>query len=43
MQDGFIFSDTIANNISVGEDRVDKDRLRHAVTVANIGDFIDGL
>lgn len=43
MQDGFIFSDTIANNIAVGDDEVDVELLRHAVTVANIRDFIDSL
>uniref|UniRef100_UPI0022E3D39D peptidase domain-containing ABC transporter n=1 Tax=Parabacteroides distasonis TaxID=823 RepID=UPI0022E3D39D len=39
MQDGFI----IANNIAPGEEVVDKERLLHAVTVANIRDFIDSL
>ncbi|MDD2330260.1 MAG: peptidase domain-containing ABC transporter [Bacteroidales bacterium] len=43
MQDGFIFSETIAQNIGVGDDHVDIEKLRHAVTVANIRDFIDGL
>lgn len=43
MQDGFIFSDSIANNIAVGDESVDVDRLRHAVTVANIREFIDSL
>lgn len=43
MQDGFIFSDTIANNIAVGEDYIDKERLRHAVEVANIKEFIESL
>ncbi|MDR2919572.1 MAG: peptidase domain-containing ABC transporter [Tannerella sp.] len=43
MQDGFIFSDTIAKNIAVGDERIDKEKLRHAVTVANIRDFIDTL
>ena len=43
MQDGFIFSDTIARNIAVGDGRIDRDRLRHAVEVANIRDFIDSL
>ena len=43
MQDGFIFSDTVANNIAVGVEMVDKERLTHAVTVANIRDFIDSL
>lgn len=43
MQDGFIFNDTIANNIAVGEDYVDKKRLLHAVEIANIKDFIESL
>lgn len=43
MQDGFLFSDTIARNIAVGVDTIDKERLLHAVTVANIRDFIDSL
>jgi len=43
MQDGFIFSDTIANNIAVGEDSVDKQKLLHAVEVANIKEFIESL
>ena len=43
MQDGFIFSDTIAKNIAVGAEVIDKERLLHAVTVANIRDFIDSL
>jgi len=43
MQDGFIFSDTIANNIALGAEVIDKERLIHAVTVANIRDFIDSL
>ncbi|GHV58377.1 ABC transporter ATP-binding protein [Bacteroidia bacterium] len=43
MQDGFIFSDTIANNIAVGVDEVDKKRLLYAVKTANIKEFIEGL
>lgn len=43
MQDGFIFSDTIANNIAVGEDIIDKQKLQHAVEVANIKEFIESL
>ncbi|MDH6311011.1 ATP-binding cassette subfamily B protein [Dysgonomonas sp. PFB1-18] len=43
MQDGFIFSDTIANNIAIGEDMVDKQRLLHAVEIANIKEFIESL
>jgi ATP-binding cassette subfamily B protein len=43
MQEGYIFNDTIANNIAVGEDYVDKQKLAHAVDVANISEFIEGL
>jgi len=43
MQDGFIFSDTIANNIAVGEEIVNKQRLLHSVEVANIKEFIESL
>ena len=43
MQDGFIFSESIAQNIAVGEEQIDIEKLRHAVTVANIRDFIDSL
>ncbi|KIX21722.1 ABC transporter ATP-binding protein [Flavobacterium sp. 316] len=41
MQEGFIFSDSIANNIAIGVDIIDKDRLNYAANVANIKDFID--
>jgi len=43
MQDGFIFSDTIAKNIAIGDEVIDREKLLHAVTVANIRDFIDSL
>lgn len=43
MQDGFIFSDTIANNIAVSDEKADKEKLYHAVTVANIREFIESL
>ena len=43
MQEGFIFSNTIAKNIAVGEDIIDKDKLALAVDIANIGDFIEEL
>jgi len=43
MQEGFIFSDTIANNIALGETRVDKKRLLEAVKVANIQSFIEAM
>lgn len=43
MQDGFIFSDTIANNIALGAETIDKHRLLSAVKTANIQEFIDSL
>jgi ATP-binding cassette, subfamily B, bacterial len=43
MQESFIFSDTIAKNIAVGTDKVDMNKLVHAVTVANCKDFIESL
>lgn len=43
MQDGFIFSDTIANNITVGDERVDKEKLFFAVKTANILEYIESL
>lgn len=43
MQEGFIFSDSIANNIAIGEDSVDKAKLLHAVETANIKEFIESL
>lgn len=43
MQEGYIFNDTIANNIAVGEDYVDKQKLAHAVDVANIKEYIEML
>ena len=43
MQDGFIFSDTIANNIGIGLDEIDKERLNYAVRMANIQEFIETL
>ena len=43
MQDGFIFSDTIANNISVIDENMDREKLLHAVKVANIQEYIEAL
>jgi ATP-binding cassette subfamily B protein len=43
MQEGYIFNDTIAKNIGVGEDYVDPKKLAHAIDVANIADYIEGL
>ncbi len=43
MQDGFIFSDTIAKNIAVADEHPNMAKLQHAIKVANIDDLIDGL
>ena len=43
MQEGFIFSDTIANNIAPDADVIDRERLLYAVKMANIKDFIESL
>lgn len=43
MQEDYIFNDTIANNIAVGVDYIDKKRLEYAVDVANIKNFIEQL
>tara|TARA_R110002012_G_scaffold290873_1_gene485053 strand:- start:331 stop:1761 length:1431 start_codon:yes stop_codon:yes gene_type:complete len=43
MQEGYIFNDTIANNIAVGVDVINKEKLEHAVKVANIQEFIETL
>ncbi len=42
MQDNFIFSDTIRNNILLGEP-ADEARLRQAVEAACLADYVDGL
>lgn len=43
MQESYIFSDTIARNISISTDEIDRKRLRSAVKIANIENFIFSL
>ncbi len=43
LQNGYLFSDTIAKNIALGADRIDPDRLLNASKTANINDFIESL
>jgi len=43
MQDGYIFSDTIANNIALGTETIEKDKLLQSVKIANIQDFVESL
>jgi ATP-binding cassette subfamily B protein len=43
MQEGYIFNDTIAGNITIGQENIDVERLNKAVEIANIKSFIDSL
>lgn len=43
MQEAYIFNDTIAYNIVVGQDNIDQEQLIKATKVANIYDFIQSL
>ncbi len=43
MQEGYVFSDTLANNIGVVDEVVDIKKVEHAVKVANLQDLIDQL
>ncbi len=43
MQDGFLFPDTIASNISPGSQEINEERLVNAVDIANIKGFIESL
>lgn len=44
-QEGYLFSDTIANNIAISDtnDLVDKAKLKNAVNIANVESFIETL
>jgi ATP-binding cassette subfamily B protein len=43
MQDGYVFSDSIARNIAVTDDEIDMERLRRAARIANIADYVESL
>lgn len=43
MQESYVFNDTIANNIAIGEETINKQKLRKAIEIANIQDFIENL
>jgi len=40
-QDGYIFDDTIAGNIAIGEEFPDEEKLERAVHLANLDEFIE--
>lgn len=41
MQDGFIFADTIENNIAVGDEFPDRQKVEQAIRTANLVEFIE--
>lgn len=43
MQEGYIFNDTIAGNIAIGQQNIDFERLKMASGIANIRTFIESL
>lgn len=43
MQEGYIFGDTIANNIAPDSVSIDKERLLYAVEMANIKEYVESL
>ncbi len=43
MQDGYIFSDTIARNIALGEQNINTEQMLYAARMACMDDFIDHL
>lgn len=43
MQDGYFFSDSIANNITLGSEDVDFNLLENSIKLANLSDFINTL
>ena len=43
MQDGVIFSESIARNIAIDDGEIDEERLEQAARIANIHDYVMGL
>jgi len=43
MQDGYIFSDTVASNIALGDENIDAAKLVRAVRIAHLQDFIESM
>lgn len=43
LQEGFIFSDTIEKNITIGSESVDRSRLQYAIEIANLTTFVQNL
>ena len=43
LQEGYVFSDSIAGNIAIADEQPDMDRVRGAAQISNIDDWIRGL
>lgn len=43
MQDGYLFSESIARNIALSDDEINVEKLRKAAQIANIDDYISSL
>lgn len=43
MQDGYLFSESIARNIAVDDNDIDTEKLAHAAAIANIDEFVERL
>lgn len=43
MQEGYVFNDTIVENIAVGEDLVEQEKFNQAIEISNIKEFIENL
>jgi ATP-binding cassette subfamily B protein len=43
MQDGHLFSDSIAKNIALGEEIIDKRKLQQSIIIANLQSYIENL
>lgn len=43
MQDGYIFSDTVARNVATDDENIDSQKLKQATELANIQEYVDSL
>ena len=43
LQDGYLFSDTIARNIALSDEKIDKEKLNYAARIANVHSITDDL
>lgn len=43
LQDSYIFSDTIANNIALSEESIDYEKLKYAIHMSNLSQLVDSL